>query len=258
MDLPNTIDLKDYTLLHKVGQGSFGEVYQVKHKKSGSIYAAKISFKPLDENSLESLRDLSREVNILSKIKCPSIIELIGFSSTNFHGEPKPVIITEYLSNGSLYDIILLERRSLSNFEWNSTRKLITIYGIASSMKYLHAHNILHRDLKPGNILMDDYLCPKIADFGLSKIQHSNQDSLTIESTLEVKGSPAYISPEVWKNQKYTKASDVYSFGIIVYEIMTVNEPYTESDLFEIRSKVIRGKRPKNRFICSRFISKID
>ena len=92
MDLPNTIDLNDYKLIHKVGQGSFGEVYKVKHKKSGNFYAAKISFKPLEKNSLEPLHILSREVNILSKIKCPLIIEFIEFSSKNFHGESKPVI----------------------------------------------------------------------------------------------------------------------------------------------------------------------
>lgn len=77
------------------------------------------------------------------------------------------------------------------------------------------------------------------------QIQHSNLKSVTIESKAEIKGSPAYISPEIWKKCKYTKACDVYSFGILVYEIMTVNEPYKDLNLFELRSEVLNGNRPK-------------
>ena len=122
----------------------------------------------------------------------PSIIRFIGFSSTNFHHEPKPVIITEFLPNGSLYDILELERKSLIDFDWNSTRKLIIIYGIASAMDHLHFNNIIHRDLKPANILMDEFLCPKVGDFGLSK----GIDN-TVNSTTEIKGTPPYMSPNL-------------------------------------------------------------
>ncbi|KAK8845724.1 hypothetical protein M9Y10_020642 [Tritrichomonas musculus] len=240
----SSIELRNFAILERIGKGSFGEVYKIKNKKTGDVCAAKISLNVVDEESTEIIRDISREVNILSKINNISILKFIGFSSVNFQNEPKPVIVTEYLANGSLNDILNLERKSLADFDWNSTRKLITIYGIASAMAYLHSNNIIHRDLKPANILMDDFLCPKIADFGLSKMKHSNSETMSIESTLAIKGTPIYISPEIWKNMEYTKASDVYSFGIIIYEIITNEEPFKEFDVFEIRSKVKKGFRP--------------
>ena len=101
-------------------------------------------------------------------------------------------------------------------------------------MQYLHAHKILHRDLKSSNILIDDYLCPKLADFGFSKIQHTNLDLIqqSISSVLDAKGTPAYMSPETWEKRHYTTSCDVYSFGIIVYEIMTAKLQYQNLDLF--------------------------
>ena len=85
-------------------------------------------------------------------------------------------------------------------------------------MSFLHSHNIIHRDLKPDNILMDEFLHIKIADFGLSKIQHLNSSNNSFNSS--------YIAPEIWEDCNYTKAGDVYSFAIIVYEIMSTDKPY--------------------------------
>ena len=182
----STIDIKNYEIISKIGEGGFGEVYKVKEKQSGKLYAAKVSLKTI-ENS--TILDISREVNILSKIIHPFVVKFIGYSSVDFHGEPKPVILTEYLQNGSLKEVLTLERQGLADFDWTDVRKLINIYGIATTMSYLHQHKIIHRDLKPENIFMDEYLCPKIGDFGLSKIEHSST-SQTIGSTLCVKGTP--------------------------------------------------------------------
>ena len=96
-------------------------------------------------------------------------MKFIGFSPVNFKSTPKPVIITELLKNGNLSDLIELERNGLSCSGLNDTKKLINIYGVASSLKYLHSQNILHRDLKSSNVLVDHFLFPKLADFGLSK-----------------------------------------------------------------------------------------
>lgn len=242
--LQSTITLANYELQEKIGSGSFGTVYKVKDKKSGIIYAAKVAKKSLEEYSNEDIRNTTREVNILSKINHPATLKFIGFSSKDFQNGPYPVIITELIHNGSLSKILKLSKRSPCAFEWNDTRKLIIIYGIASAMAFLHKNNIIHRDLKPDNILMDDFLCPKVADFGLSKVIHSSVDSIIAsQSTANYKGTPIYSAPEVLKDNKYTPACDVYSFGIICYEIMMNSEPFKDASIIKV-GEYAGGYRP--------------
>ncbi|KAK8887659.1 hypothetical protein M9Y10_038712 [Tritrichomonas musculus] len=242
----NTFDLNKFELLEKIGSGSFGDVYKAKEKRTGKIYAAKISNQSIDQKDTPRsvIRNLVREVNILSKLNHPSILSFVGFSLKNFNGEPNPVIITDYLPKGTLNDLIKLERQSTSDEKWNDTQKLIIIYGIASAMSYLHSHNIIHRDLKPDNILVDDNLNPKIADFGLSKINQSDQTSSSMVSTLGLKGTIAYIPPEILNDYDYTKEGDVYAFSMIVYEIMTNIEPFKNCGMSTLISKVSKGIRP--------------
>ena len=238
------LELNNFDQLERLGAGQFGEVYKIREKATGNIYAAKISKEPLSGESISKMRDLLREVNIMYKMIHPTIERFIGFSACNFLKEPKPIIVTEYLPNGSLNDLIKLERQSRAGDYWNETRKLITIYGIASAMDFLHSNKIIHRDLKPDNILMDEHLIPKIADFGLSKIQHS-KESMTMQSSANIKGTPIYIAPEIWENLEYTPACDVYSFGMIVYEIITNDEPYPScANMFSLLSMVKNGERP--------------
>ncbi|KAK8899348.1 hypothetical protein M9Y10_001662 [Tritrichomonas musculus] len=245
MDDDVILDLNSFTLMNRIGLGGFSEVFKVKDNKTGNVLAAKISLKPFIDNNDSEIRNLKREINILAKLNHPSILKFFGFSPFNFHKDEKPTIITEFMPNGSLADIIELERKSNSSSFWNETRKLINIYGIASAMAYLHLHKIIHRDLKPANILMDDYLCPKIADFGLSKVDHTNQESMSIQSSIGTKGTPIYIAPEIWEKSEYSPASDVYAFGLIVYEIITNDEPFKDCKFFEIPMKTLMGVRPE-------------
>ena len=118
----------------------------------------------------------------------------------------RPAIITEYLPKGTLKGLIK-ENKSGLNSELNDTRKLLITYGIASAMSYLHLYGYIHRDLKPGNILMDESLYPAIADFGLAKLINSNDPSQSLEisqSTDSLKGTPPYIPPEIWDGDEYT------------------------------------------------------
>ena len=233
----DTINLEDFVIQNQIGIGSFGKVYKLKNKKTGEIFAGKISLQKLDSNSETMKKDLLREVNIISKLNHPSILKFIGYSPFNFKNKPKPVIITEFAQNGSLRDLIN------SNF-FDDTKKLNLLYGIASGMSYLHEYDIIHRDLKPENILIDLFLFPKIADFGLSKIIKQNDENILNKSISECKGTPIYMAPEIWEKYEYSNASDVYAFSIIAYEIITKNRPFKDLNVFTLPLKVKEGKRP--------------
>lgn len=241
----SNIDLKDYTVIETIGSGGFGDVYKVQENKSGLFFAAKVSKDSLEDISSLKIRSFSREIKNLSKINHPATLKYIGFSDKDFDGDKFPVILTELINNGSLEDILSISKSPSCNFEWNDTHKLITIFGIASAMSYLHKERIIHRDLKTENILMDDFLCPKVADFGLSKVVHNNVDSIIqSQSTLCIKGSSYYIAPEVWEEFRYTTACDVYSYAMIVYKVFTGLKPFNKINLFTIGSTVKEGARP--------------
>ena len=99
--------------------------------------------------------------------------------------------------------------------------------------EYLHMKRVIHRDLKTLNILLNDDT-PKITDFGLSKIMHTNMDSMSMNSTMGVKGTLIYLPPESLFECEYSKATDVYAFAVTVYEIMTNEVPFKNCSFFEI------------------------
>ena len=124
----NLFDLNYYILQKKIGEGSFGKVYLIKEKSTGNIYAAKISNQRINQNSKETIINLSREVNIIARLNHPNVLQFIGYSSINFKRKPKPVIVTEFASNGSLDDLIQSERISNSNDTFNATLNQIKLF----------------------------------------------------------------------------------------------------------------------------------
>lgn len=241
----NPFNIDQFELLEMVGKGQFGEVYKVKEKETDQVFAAKISLLNIDEESKQSaiMKDIKREIDISSKVNHPAIVRFVGFSPYDFDGCFNAVLITEFLSKGSLNQLIEAERKGCSHPKWNDTRKLITLYGIASAMSYLHSHKILHRDLKPDNILMDDELYPKIADFGLSKIMHQNQESISVNSATGFKGTILYSSPEILFDCDYTEAGDVYAYAMISYEIIWYD--FNNCSFGDLIKKIKDGDRPK-------------
>lgn len=234
--------LSRFNIQNQIGQGSFGKVFEIREKNSKKIYAAKVSIQSLEEIDSNTKKNLSREVNIISKLNHPCVLKFILFSPIDFKKKKKPVIITEYAKNGTLYELLERERTSQTEVKFNDTLKIIIIYGIVSAMSYIHSNDIIHCDLKPENILLDDFLHPKIADYGLSII-NDTFDSPTNNET--IKGTPRYISPEIWKSYQYTKACDVYAFAIIVFEIMTLEKPFSDINSYVLMNKIAEGARPE-------------
>lgn len=237
------INLNDYDKDFFINKGSFGEVFLIKRKdKPDDDYEAKIYFNKITEDSKGSI-DLKREINIISKISHPCIIKFIGFGPKNYEKRHKTVIVTEYLKNGSLDKLLDLSMKGIATDEWDDTLQLITLYGIDSGMAFLHANNICHRDLKTTNVLLDEYLHPKICVFGLSK-----ENGSIVERGFQ--GTILYSSPEIIQEYDYTPAGDVYAYSIMAYQII-MNEMS-----FSLQLKIARGERPKfNSFI---YISRIN
>ena len=144
-----------------------------------------------------------------SSFSHPSVVKFIGYSPLNFTNADdrhKPLMMMEFAQKGSLHSIIQKVKKGIKIEGWDDTKRLMVIYGIAASMSYLHSKDILHRDLKPHNILIDNDFYPKLTDFGLS-IEISK---ISGEKEKCVKGTANYIAPEIWKDIKYSKSSDVY------------------------------------------------
>ena len=160
----NNLKIKHFKQLDFIGGGFSGNVYKIQSIKQNEILAAKISlyeFYEQDKTQKAGIL-LSREVYILSKLNHPQIMKFYGYSPIDFFNKYHPVIVTEYLSNDNLENILSKERNGHIIPIIDDTYRLIILYGIAKGMNHLHSLNILHRDLKPLNILLDDFIFPKI------------------------------------------------------------------------------------------------
>lgn len=232
------LDLNNYRKLAALDKGSYGVVLQIVEKETGKIFAAKIP-----DMKFINKASISREIQILQS-NHPSISKFIGFCPFDFENQRRPVIITQFCSNRSLKQIFELKRSNQALNGWTNTKKLINIYGIASAMSYLHSKQIMHLDLKLSNILEDDHLYPQISDFGLSQTSNENTIFNNSAPNLSV-GAPVYAAPELLTGKLSTTAADVYSFSLIVYEILTDEAPYQGLKMYDILNKVVQqGYRP--------------
>lgn len=216
----------------------FSEVYKIKEKETGNFYIANISRPEESDDKEEAPLKMAKYV---FNFDHPSILELIGYSKIKNENETRTVVITEYFSNGILSDMIAAEKSGKPIEGWNNTKKLINIYGIASGLLYMHKRNFIHRDVKPSKILMDDNLCPKIRGFNLL----IKSDDKAKEK--QVKGTPEYMAPEILMREPSTKAMDVYSFAMVVYEIITLKKPFDDMknpNIIQVLQRVTQGNMP--------------
>ncbi|KZV21326.1 hypothetical protein F511_32143 [Dorcoceras hygrometricum] len=206
--------LKDENL---IGSGGSGRVYRVK-LKSGQTVAAKRLWGT--HRIAESEGVFHSEVETLGRIRHANIVRLL-FSCM---GEDIKVLVYDYMKNGSLGDMLNDEKHG-AYLDW--PKRFAIALGAAQGLAYLH-HDcvpaIVHRDVKPNNILMDEEFKPKVADFGLAKAVR--QDELQSDQLMSrVAGSYGYIAPEYAYTMKVTEKSDVYSFGVVLLELITGKRP---------------------------------
>nr|XP_043607705.1 integrin-linked protein kinase 1-like [Erigeron canadensis] len=238
--LPNKCDWEiepaelDFTNSHLIGKGSFGEIVRACWR--GTPVAVKRILPSLSDDKLV-IQDFRHEVNLLVKLRHPNIVQFLGAVT-----DKKPLmLITEYLRGGDLHQC-LKEKGALS-----PATAVNFALDIARGMAYLHnePNVVIHRDLKPRNVLLvnsnADHL--KVGDFGLSKLIRV-QNSHDIYKMTGETGSYRYMAPEVFKHRKYDKKVDVFSFSMILYEMLEGEPPLSHYEAYEAAKCVAEGHRP--------------
>ncbi|XP_040375570.1 uncharacterized protein LOC112166064 [Rosa chinensis] len=194
---------------NKLGEGGFGSVY-----KGLLATGQEVAVKRLSKNSGQGLEQFKNEVMLIAKLQHRNLVRLFGYC---IHAEEK-MLIYEYLPNKSL-DFFIFDRHSSSLLDWKERFEIII--GVARGILYLHQDSrlkIIHRDLKASNALLDSTMNPKISDFGLAKMFGEDQIQAT---TNRVIGTYGYMSPEYAMEGRYSTKSDVFSYGVLLLEIIS-------------------------------------
>ncbi|CAO2824088.1 unnamed protein product [Amaranthus hypochondriacus] len=224
------IPWSDLVLRERIGAGSFGTVHRAEW--NGSEVAVKIlmehDFHP------ERCNEFLREVAIMKRLRHPNIVLFMGAVTE----PPNLAIVTEYLCRGSLYRLL---HKSGGKEVLDERRRLSMAYDVAKGMNYLHKRNppIVHRDLKSPNLLVDKKYTVKVCDFGLSRLKAN-----TFLSSKSAAGTPEWMAPEVLRDEPSNEKSDLYSFGVILWELATLQQPWSSLNPAQVVAAVgFKGKR---------------
>ena len=227
--MSKVLNLDSIDLLHTLGVGAFGRVRLAKLKSTGEYIAIK-SLKKLQIIRSKQVDHVLSEYKILSITNHPFLVNLIGFCQNSSY----IYFALEFIAGGDLFTYL---RRSLT-FDSGLTK----LYAgqIVLMFEYLHSLNIVYRDLKPENVLInfDGYL--KLTDFGFAKVVN--------ERTYTLCGTPEYIAPEVLLNKGHGKPVDWWTLGIILYEMLAGIDPFNDNEPMNIYQKILKCKYqfPKN------------
>ncbi|XP_072990203.1 protein STRUBBELIG-RECEPTOR FAMILY 7-like isoform X2 [Typha latifolia] len=199
-----------------VGEGSFGRVYKAQFNNEKVLAVKKIDHTALPSQSSEDFLEL---VSNISHLHHPNLTELVGYCSE--HGQH--LLVYEFHMNGSLHDLLHLSDEYSKPLSWNTRVKIAL--GSARALEYLHevcSPSIIHKNFKSSNILIDTELNPRLSDSGFASLVPSREFQASDQNL-------GYSAPEVAMSDQYSQKSDIYSFGVVMLEILTGRKPFDSS-----------------------------
>jgi serine/threonine protein kinase len=199
----------NFSKANKLGEGGFGPVF-----KGSLLNGQSVAIKRLSKLSGQGLEELSNEATLIAKLQHRNLVRLLGCCTE----KDEKILIYEYMPNKSL-DFFLFDATKKELLDWNIRVRIIE--GIAQGLLYLHEYSrlrIVHRDLKASNILLDGDMNPKISDFGVARIFAGNVLHAT---THRIVGTYGYMSPEYAMDGRFSVKSDVFSFGVLLLELLS-------------------------------------
>ena len=230
----------------ELGSGSYGRVYLIKHNKTNEEYALKVIDKKKLMQMYGRIDIIKNEINIHSKLSHENIIRLYNV----YEDENSINLILEYAKNGNLYELLSQPENKKGLDEQRAFDYFIQV---VNAVYYLHQNNIIHRDIKPENILIGKKGLLKLCDFGWAK-------ELTLENRSTFCGTVEYMAPEIVGSENYDFGVDIWSLGILLYEMVIGHSPFKaknmKSVILNIKSHDLTYEKPLSRE-CRNLIEKI-
>ncbi|CAN1192558.1 Serine/threonine-protein kinase STY8 [Linum perenne] len=201
------IDIKQLKFENMVASGSYGDLYK------GTYCSQEVAIKVMkpERVNTDMQKEFAQEVYIMRKVRHKNVVQFIGACTK----PPSLCIVTEFMSGGSVYDYL---HKHKGVFKLPSLLKVAI--DVSKGMNYLHQNNIIHRDLKAANLLMDENDVVKVADFGVARVK-TQSGVMTAET-----GTYRWMAPEVIEHKPYDHKADVFSFAIVLWELLTGKLPY--------------------------------
>jgi serine/threonine protein kinase len=208
MEGEKKIEKYAFSLKNMLGKGSYASVYKGRVIATDEPVAVKVMNKSLFKNAF-NLKNICSEIEIMKKLNHRNIVRMLDVFQTSNN----MYLITEYCDQGDLMHFMRKRKRV-------PEKEALKIFqDILEGYRYLHTNKITHRDIKPANILIHGGVC-KLVDFGFAK----KADTMTVMSSLV--GTPLYMSPQILKRETYTSKADLWSVGLILYELMHGTTPW--------------------------------
>ncbi|KAL6532105.1 hypothetical protein OROGR_014075 [Orobanche gracilis] len=222
--------VENYHVIELVGEGSFGKVYKGRRKLTGQTVAMK--FIPKHGKSEKEILNLRQEIEILRKLKHENIIAMLD----SFESPQEFCVVTEF-AQGELFEI-LEDDTCLPEEQVQAIAKQLV-----RALHYLHSNRIIHRDMKPQNILIGAGSVVKLCDFGFARAMSAN--TVVLRS---IKGTPLYMAPELVREQPYNHSADLWSLGVILYELFVGQPPFYTNSVYALIRHIIKDpvKYPNN------------